>query len=194
MTEKQAERIQAKITTIKKELARDKKQWGGYYHDGRGYRYEPPQYYVQLGDFKGAMAYFRWFEKNFPDDIGVPGFLFEWTITLFKNGKIKDAENKAIQTFISNTYLIDGFLNRPLHPYDTLQNSAWQKTIVSHLPYSTVQPNLADFTTWLRTFVDSEKFKALSMEYIDIELQLLTEPVGSKRRELVERLRNLIKN
>ena len=51
MTPKQIERIKIKITAIKKEIAREKKQWGGY-HDGRGLRYAPPQYYVQLGDFK----------------------------------------------------------------------------------------------------------------------------------------------
>ena len=43
MTEKQTVRVKAKIAAIKKEIAREKKQWGGY-HDERGLRYAPPQY------------------------------------------------------------------------------------------------------------------------------------------------------
>lgn len=38
MTTKQVERIKEKIKRLKAALARDKKQWGGYYHDGQGNR------------------------------------------------------------------------------------------------------------------------------------------------------------
>ncbi len=34
MTPRQEERIRNKIAKIRKELAADKKQWGGYHHDG----------------------------------------------------------------------------------------------------------------------------------------------------------------
>jgi hypothetical protein len=50
------------------------------------------KYYVQLGDYAGGLRYTRWFDKNFPDDIGYPDFLFEWTIILFRNAKLKEAE------------------------------------------------------------------------------------------------------
>ncbi len=33
MTEKQKERVRNKIAKIRKELAADKKRWGGYYDD-----------------------------------------------------------------------------------------------------------------------------------------------------------------
>ena len=88
MTPRKITSLKAKIVAIKKEMAREKKEWGGQVHDGRGLRYGPPQYYVQLEDFKGAMRYFHWFEKNFPGDMGFPSFLFEWTITLFKTKKL----------------------------------------------------------------------------------------------------------
>jgi hypothetical protein len=187
MTEKQAEKLKVKIVAIKKEMAREKKQWGGY-HDGRGLRYAPPQYYIQLGDFKGAMTYFRWFEKTFSDDIGAPGFLFEWAIALFKNGKIKDAEKKVIETFMANTYVIDAFLKRPLNRFDDLPESDWHKKQIQFIPYSADKEPFIDFANWLKVFVESSDYISTTQAYIEIELQLLTEPVGPKRRKLVNKL------
>ena len=116
MTPKQAERLQTKIKQIKSALAADKKRSGGYYDDSAGRRYQPPQYYIKLGDYSGGATYFRWFYKNFPDDAGFPDFLFEWTLNLFKTGKIKDAEKMAFKTFCRNTYIFDKFLGKPIVP------------------------------------------------------------------------------
>lgn len=115
MTPKQAERIQAKITKIKKELAADKRRWGGFYDDSRGLRYLSPTLYLKLEDYTGVLRHFNWFAKNFPDDMGCPIFLFEWTITLFKTKKIALAEQKAMETFQANTHLLNAFLLRPPH-------------------------------------------------------------------------------
>ncbi len=195
MTPKQKERLESKIVAIRKALADDKRHWGGYYHDGGGLRYAPPQYYVKLEDFKGAMTYFRWFQKNFPDDIGMPGFLFEWTITLFKNGKYKDAEKKALEAFMANTYLIDKFLGKPFHPFDELQSSAWQKEQVNqYLPYKADQEHLKDFAHWLSELTLSTNYQTITQTFIDIEIQLLTERVGAKRSELVDKRSHLLDN
>jgi hypothetical protein len=103
MTPKQAERIKTKIKRIKAELAADKKRWGGYYDDSRGLRYMPPRFYIQLGDYTGGLRYMNWFKKNFPNDSGFPVFLFEWTIILFKTGRLKEIAHKVFETFRRNT-------------------------------------------------------------------------------------------
>ena len=90
MTPKQTDRTQNKIAKIKRALAADKRLWGCY-DDSRGLRYLSPALYLKLKDYKGAMRYFNWFQKNFSDDSGYPSFLLEWTITLFKNCKLKEA-------------------------------------------------------------------------------------------------------
>ncbi len=82
MTPKQTERLRKKITAIRRTLAAEKRKFGCY-DDGRGLRYLPTKYYIQLADYKGGLTYTRWFQKNFPDDCGFPDFLFEWTILLF---------------------------------------------------------------------------------------------------------------
>ena len=140
MTPKQIERIKNKIAKIKRELAADKKRWGGFYDDSRGLRYLPPELYLKLNDYSGALRYFNWFDKNFPEDSGFPIFLFEWTIILFKTKRIKQAEKKAMETFYSNTYLIDEFLKKELLDFDKLENSNWEySSIVEQLIYSKEQ-------------------------------------------------------
>jgi hypothetical protein len=192
MTEKQIERTVKKIAAYRKALADEKRRFGGY-HDGRGLRYEPPQYYLKLHDFKGAMTYFRWFQKNFGDDVGAPQFLFEWCVTLFKNGKLLEAEKKALETFMSNTYLIDKFLDRPFHTYDTLPDTDWQKKqLSSPFAYAKEQEHLKSFALWLAQFVETTKFQTISKEFLEIETQLVTEPVGAARSALVRRSSSLL--
>jgi hypothetical protein len=193
MTPKQIERHQGKILKIKRALAADKKRWGGYYDDSRGLRYLPPEIYLKLEDYSGALKYFKWFDKNFPDDCGYPIFLFEWTITLFKTGNIKAAEKKALQTFISNAYLIDKFLVKEVLYLDKNESSSWELPgMIEKLKYSNTQTELQDFADWLSKFVTSEQFYKVANEFIEIKRKLKTEPVGPKRSLLVSRSSSLL--
>src|SRR5690625_2995189 len=176
MTPKQQERIKNKIKKIKTALAADKRNWGGQYHDGSGLRYLPPQFYIQLEDFSGGLRYFNWFNKNFPDDSGFPDFLFEWTIILFKTGRLKEAEKKAFDTFCSNTYLFDKFFGRKLTKIEKWEGSNLQTLdfAENHFSYNSRQDNLADFSVWLDDFSTSEKFLYLSNRFLDIQIQFKT--------------------
>lgn len=192
MTPKQIERIQTKIARIKRALAAEKRQWG-FYDDSRGLRYLPPALYLELQDYKGAMRYFNWFHKNFDDDAGYPMFLFEWTITLFKNGKRKEAEKMALKTFFSNTYLIDKFLGKELLNLNISEHSNWENpALIDNLIYKHSDEELQDFTEWLSDFVISEKFYQYANEFIDIERKLKNEPVGITRSQLVSRRYSLL--
>ncbi len=187
MTEKQADRLKQKIKRIKADLAADKRRWGGFYDDSRGLRYLPPQYYIQLGDFKGGLRYLNWFNKNFPDDIGLPDFLFESIIILYQANKIRKAEEKAFQTYCSNTYLFDKFLGKAISPIDKYEGSNLQKPeFLEHFNYSSEQANLLDFSQWLEDLMLSNKFKKASQKLIEIHSQLKNESKLEKRRELIE--------
>lgn len=192
MTPKQIEIIQNKITKIKRALAADKRQWGCY-DDSRGLRYLPPALYLKLQDYKGAMRYFNWFHKNFDDDIGYPTFLLEWSITLFKNNKLKEAEKKVLETFFSNTYLIDKFLGKELLDLNISEHSNWENPeLVDNLIYKHSDEELQDFTAWLSEFVISQKFYQYANEFIEIQRRLKTEPVGITRSQLVSRRYSLL--
>jgi hypothetical protein len=182
------ERIRKKIADLKKALAADKQHWGGYYHDGRGLRYLQPVLYLKLHHYQGAMRYFRWFDKNFPDDCCFPIFLAEWTITLFKTGKKAKAEKKALQTFMANIYLWDKFLGKELLHFDINESSEWESEMgTENLVYSKDHDEYKDFAQWLDQFMKSEKFMKIANEFIKIETQLKTEPTGRKRSQLVKR-------
>ena len=193
MTPKQEERIRNKIAKIRKELAADKKRWGGFYNDSRGLRYMPPEQFIKLKDYKGALRYLRWFNRTFPDDSGYPIFLFEWTLILFKTGNLKEAEKKALKTFFANSYLFDKFLGKEFLPIEKEESSNWETTeLADSLKYSKSDPEFEDFGEWLENFQTSEKFYKFANELIEIDKKLVAEPVEKTRTELVNRRYNLI--
>lgn len=188
MTEKQTERIKLKIAKYKKALAADKKHWGGQYDDSAGIRYLIPEKFIQIRDYKGALRYLNWFSKNFPDDSGYPVFLFEWTFILFQCGKHGQAEQKAHQTFFSNTYLVDKFFGKEALQLDKSENSNWDlQALAANFTYSSKHPDFTVFAGWLETVLGSRTFLDKANEFIHIAQQLKNEPTGPKRNELVER-------
>ena len=159
MTPKQEERIRNKIARIRKELAADKKRCGGFYDDSRGLRYLPPELFVKLRDYKGGLRYLRWFHRTFPDDIGYPIFLFEWTLILFKTGNFKEAENKALQTLSANNYLFDKFLGNELVMIKKREYSNWDTAeLAEYLQYSKSDPEFEDFGEWLENFQNTATY------------------------------------
>lgn len=194
MTPKQEERIRNKIKKIKAALAADKKFWGGFYHDGQGLRYAPPRLYLQLGDFTGGLRYLNWFDKNFPDDVGYPDFLFEWTIILFQTNRLKEAEKKAFQTFRENTYLFDKFFDRPIQEIDKWEGSnlASAEFARNYFTYSHKQEPFSAFALWLDKLIHTEKFTALMSKYIVIQQRLKNEDDYKKRVALGKQADQLI--
>jgi hypothetical protein len=175
MTPRQIQRIEKKIADIKRALAAEKRKFGGY-DDSRGLRYLPTRYYLQLADYKGGLAYTRWFTKAFPDDIGFADFLFEWSVLLFKADKIADAEAKIWQTFCANTYVLDKFFGHPIYP---IQKFEWsnlaQAGFTAYFTYSHQQAEWLDFSHWLGEFMTSEPFITRQARYLTIHQQLLVE-------------------
>ena len=175
LTQKQIDKLKKNIADIKRSLAAEKRKFGCY-DDGRGLRYQPPGLFIQLSDYSGGMTYLKWFNKNFPDDIGFPIFLFEWTIILFKCGKIKEAESMALQTYYSNTYLFDKYLNRPIVPLDKYESSNWETPLLaSRLPYNCDDEELKDFTAWLAGFTASERFIEFKQKHTEVNTKLKNE-------------------
>jgi hypothetical protein len=173
MTAKQEERIRQKIKKLKLALAADKRFWGGYHHDGRGLRYAIPQLYIQLQDYTGAMRYFTWFNKNFPDDAGSTELLFEWALVLFYKRKTKEAEEKAWDSFCSNVSVFDKFFGRAITPLDESDQSNDEANYINnYFKYAARQPEFADFADWLNEFEQTEKFKQASQDFIAIQKQL----------------------
>jgi hypothetical protein len=152
----------------------------------------PIKYFIQLGDFPGGMTYLKWFDKNFPDDNGVPEFLFEQAIILFKSGKIKEAEQKAFQTFCSNPYWFNKFFGKPITPLEIWHSSNLTTPgYTEALEYSKRQGELTDFAEWLDKFTMTDNFTSRSRKYIDIYKRLKMEIDPEMRYYLVRQARQL---
>jgi hypothetical protein len=186
MTDKQIERVKAKIEKYKKALAADKKYWGGQYQDGQGIRYIIPEQFIKIKDYKGGQRYLNWFDKNFPDDSGYPIFFFEWTFILFKCDKLIESQNKVHQTFFSNTYLFDKFLGKEPLKLDKYESSNWEfESLVEGFPYSSLDTEFIEFASWAENVLSRRTFLDKANKFIEIERKLKTEPVGQKRTELL---------
>ncbi|NQU54867.1 MAG: hypothetical protein HQ522_20285 [Bacteroidetes bacterium] len=193
MTPKQIERIRTKIKRIRAALVEEKRKFGGFF-DSRGLRYMPPQLFIKIQDFKGGLVYLRWFKKNFPDDIGFPDFLFEWTLILFKNGKLKDAESKAIETYFSNSYLIDKYFGKEIIPIRKYEYSNMLSSeFLEYFNYSSSQTELNEFSEWFFNFLKSERFQKIKEKYLEINKRLLSEEDYETRKYLLLEIDHLLK-
>ena len=188
MTPKQADRLRKKITDIRRVLAAEKRKFG-WHDDSRGLRYFPTKYHIQLGDVVGGLTYTRWFAKNFPDDAGFPEFLFEWLVILFKNGKIKEAEQKAIETFCADIHLLNSFLGRPPAVSELWEDEPRTDSIsAEYFGSLSTQVSLTDYAEWLTEFVATDRFLSSTGKYIDLRRQLQGEHDLVQRRHLVAQL------
>ena len=191
LTPSQAERLRQQIADVKRKLAAEKRRFGDY-DDSQGWRYLPPKLYVRLGDHAGGLRYVRWFDKNFADDIGYPDFLFEWIILLFQNGRLQEAERKAVQTYCGNTSLVDKFFGRPLVPVAKWEGSNLEMPgMAEQLPYSSQQPELVGFAQWLSQFVSTAKFCDFSARFLGLGQALQTATDYDTRRALLAARRAL---
>ena len=192
MTERQIERVRFKIKRIRSALAAERRKFGCY-DDSRGMRYLPPGLFIKIGDFKGGLTYLRWFNKNFPDDAGFPDFLFEWTIILFQNNKMIEAERKLLETFFSNSYVIDKFFEREIIPIRKSESSNIEKPgFCEYFKYSAKTLGLQDFILWCENFEKSEKFKKITTKFIELNKLLLDEHEIEMRKLILEQERKLI--
>ena len=194
ITPRQIESVKRKIANIRAKLAAERKMFGGYM-DSSGLRYRPLKYYIQIADYKGGLTYTRWFGKNFPEDMGFPDFLFEWTVILFMNGKLREAEKKAFKTFCGNTYLFDKFFGREIVPIEKWEGSNLATPeFTEYFTYAAGEPGLEEFSDWLETLTRSEKFMAAAEKFIEIKKKLKTEQDHSKRSQLGRQSRELLDN
>ena len=105
--------LSSRITKIRSQLSASKKEYG-FIDDGGGVRYHLFYLYFLLGDNRRSSEYIRWYEKEFPDDIGETIQTFCWALILHQMGKNKDAEYRLADTMLSNIYLIPYLLGNPV--------------------------------------------------------------------------------
>ena len=159
----------------------------GDYDDSAGLRYAIPELHFQIRDYKGALVYFRWFSKAFPDDTGFPFFNLLWAAAFFENNKIPQAINKAYETAFSNTYLLELIAGR-----DTVQLDKSEMIGYENLEYAKqiykdcINLITLEFQIWISNLSEFDDFKANLNKFISIQKLIKDEPVGHMRTGLIQ--------
>ncbi len=95
------EKLKKRISSYKSSFNKEKKIHG-YVRDGSGKRYVLFWFYLVLNDLKKSYEYIKWYEKEFPDDIGEPAQKLCWAITLYRLNNIDKAKFMLADLMFSN--------------------------------------------------------------------------------------------
>ncbi|MDO1446330.1 tetratricopeptide repeat protein [Rhodocytophaga aerolata] len=186
MTEKQIQKVRDTIKKHKAALSLEKRKFGGY-DDSYGRRYVIAELYLKIADYKGAATYFRWFEKNFPDDIGYPLFYLAWAVTLFERGKLEEAKIKTIQTNFLNTYLFDVILSNETHPIDKSETIGFESlSYAIEIKQDCDKVVSKDYLNWLAEFIQTEFYLSTMNRFISLRKLLQDENDIVQRRKLID--------
>jgi hypothetical protein len=186
MTERQIENIKKTIKFYRARLAAEKRMFGDY-DDSPGLRYIIPELYLKIRDYKGAMVYFRWFSKAFPDDTGYPVFNLFWSATLFENNKIPEAIKKAYKTAFSQTYLLDLINGKDPVQLDKSESIGFENLEYAKQIYKDcIKFITLEFQIWISNLSEFDDFKANLNKFISIQKLIKNEPVGPMRTKLIQ--------
>lgn len=191
MTEKQIDRIKLRIKKQRAALVAEKRLYGGF-HDGGGRRYYIADLYLQIVDYKGAITYKKWFDKNFPDDIGDAMMSLNWSIAYHGLDKIKEAEIYAVDTAFQNIYIHGLLLDKAVDKIDMFEP---ENDILDY-----TETNLKDFKKlvtksyrdWLSSFMNTDEYKEPITRFISLNKLLKDEKDHDKRIELHNYIRDLV--
>ena len=164
--ENEIKRILDKLETKNQKL--------GYYEDeNEELRYLPSALYLKLRDYQSGLAYNQWVDETFTDECPPPDFLFEWSVFLFMNGKIKEAEYKLVETFFSNTYVFDKFFDRQIVPINKVEYKEFEHVaFVENFKYSFKQKELTPFVKWFAVYEQSDRFRSVAKRFVKSQVQL----------------------
>lgn len=185
MTEKQIEKIRLSIKKNRAALTAEKRKFGGF-DDSAGRRYYISDLYMRIPDYKGAITYKKWFDKNFPDDIGNPFLSLSWSIAYYEIGKITETKIYTIDTAFQNIYLHSLLFDRKVnridmyeHGYDMLE---FAKSMIKDCKKTSTQ----NYLDWLKNFMVTEEYKEPINKFIALNKLLKDETNTDKRSELLD--------
>lgn len=182
------QKLRSRLKSHERRLRKEKEEHG-FYRDGAGKRYELGPCYMLLGDDGGALESFRWFDKEFSDDVGEPGQLLCWSLALHRAGDEAAAARKLRQTMLSNLYVVPHLLGESIAKLDI-----WHGSNGAEPDYVAVIPGpywslwAEGDREWAASLYRSPEFTSVRTRYIEISRALDTTPPGAERSRLVEEM------
>jgi len=191
MPQTEEQKIRSRLRSYERKLEKEKKKYG-FYRDGAGKRYQVGPHYMLLDDNDGALTAFQWFEKEFPEDIGVPDHFLCWSLALHRAGNEIGAARKLRQTIFSNLYLVPRLLGSPIAELAIWHGSSDAEPSYAehiHEPYLRLWSD--EERDWASRLYESPGFQAARKRYIEISKLLDSTRPGPERSRLVEAMEEL---
>ncbi|MFH2057495.1 MAG: hypothetical protein ABIJ59_01165 [Pseudomonadota bacterium] len=168
-------------------MTREKKTYSSI-SDGAGKRYDLFSLYFLLNDFKKSEEYFKWYEKEFDDDVGEPVQKLCWAVTLYRIGKLDQAEYRLADLMLSNLYVIPKILGHDIKKYEIWHSSSDESIdYFNYFPDEVLEALTKEDKNWIEGLYDSFVFQRIRQRYIEIfsELQNVND-VKSRRKPIDE--------
>lgn len=192
MTEKQIDKIRLSIKKHRAALAAEKRIHGGF-DDSAGRRYYISDLYIKIADYKGAITYKKWYDKNFPDDIGGALISLNWSVAYYELGLIDDTKIFTIDTAFQNIYLHKLLLDREANWIDMYEHGYDMLEYAKSMFNDCKKVATKSYLDWLSKFIDSNEYIEPTNKYIAINKLLKDESDSENRIELLNHIRDLEK-
>ena len=165
-------------------LLREKSQHG-FIDDGAGKRYQVGVYYLLSGEVEKALAFYSWFEQEFPDDIGEPVFELYWALAHYRDGNMEAARARLQGTMLQNIYLLPFLFDEPLAKQNIWHSSNWtQPEYLCEIEMFLNEPTVEE-RHWIKREFHSGPFEALRTGYIETYGALLGEKDFQRRGKIL---------
>lgn len=185
MDKSEAKKYRERANRAWRDLRKEKERYG-WIDDSSGKRYRAPVYYLLSGDPEKALELYRWYEAEFPDDIGEPAFDLYWALAAYRTGDTDEAWYRLKQAMIHNLYML---------PY--LFGEKWDRLEIWHGSNQEWPEYLADIDFlleevteqergWIREAFYSEPFTRLRKSYMEHGRALQGKPDLERRREILK--------
>ncbi len=185
-------KIKTRISSYKSGMSREKKIYGSI-SDGAGKRYVLFSLYFQLNDLKKSEEYFKWYEKEFEDDSGEPVQKLCWAVTLYRMGKLDQAEYRLADLMLSNLYVIPKILGRDIKEYEIWHSSSDEFIdYFDYFPNEVLEALTQEDKNWIEGLYDSFVFQRIRQRYIEIYGELQSTDDIKIRRKLIDEAYRLL--
>lgn len=190
MTEKQIDKIKLSIKKHRAALAAEKRLYGGF-DDSAERRYYISDLYLRIADYKGAIIYKKWFDINFPDDIGSPLMSLNWSIAFYSLDKINETKIYTIDTAFQNIYIHELLLDKEVSRIDMYEHGYDMLDFAKKMIKDCKKVSTQSYLNWLKNFMETEEYKDPINKIIALSKLLKDEYDSEKRVELLEQVREL---
>ena len=177
--------LRSRISSYRAAMQKEQRTYGAI-NDGSGNRYVLFWLHFLLDDVKAAKTYFRWYEKQFDDDVGEPVQKLCWSLSVHRMGDEKKAKYLLADLMLSNLYFIPRVLGTQIDRQDIwhASNDA-EQDYADDIPIEILNAVTDAERSWIAEMHDSLEFRRYRKRHVEIYRELANTRSIEKRRPLV---------